>query len=57
MKDTSRSSEEAVNVHLGRKNVLHSELESKLVEYCVIRDQSCYELRHQDIKRMDFVWQ
>ena len=36
MKDTSRSSEEAVNVHLGRKTVLASELENKRAEYCVI---------------------
>ena len=36
MKDTFRSSEEVVNEHLGRKTVLPSELENKLVEYCVI---------------------
>ena len=54
MKDTSRSSEEVVNVHLGRKTVLPSDLENKLVEYCVIMDQSYYGLRRQDIKRMVF---
>ena len=59
MKDTSRSSEEVVNVHLGRKTVLPSDLENKLVEYCVIMDQSYYGLRRQDIKRMVFFfsWQ
>ena len=54
MKDTSRSSEEVINVHLGRKAVLPSELENKLVEYRVIMDQSYYGLRRQDIKRIDF---
>jgi len=54
VKDTSRSSEEVVNVHLGRKTVLPSELEAKRVEQCVIMDQSYYGLRHQDIKRMAF---
>jgi len=54
VKDTSRSSEEVVNVHLGRKTVLPSDLENKLVEYCVIMDQSYYGLRRQDIKRMVF---
>ena len=32
MKDTSRSPEELVNVHLGRGTVLPSELENKLVD-------------------------
>ena len=32
VKDTSRSSEAVVNVHLGRKTVLHCELENKLEE-------------------------
>jgi len=54
VKDTSRSPEEIVNVHLGRKIVLPSELENKLVEYRVIMDQSYYGLRRQDIKRIDF---
>ena len=54
MKDTSRSPEELVNVHLGRKTVLPSELENKLVEYCIIMDQSYDEQRRQDIKRMAF---
>ena len=54
MKDASRSSEEVINVHLGRKAVLPSELENKLVEHCVIMDQSYYGLRHQDVKRMVF---
>ena len=54
MKDTSRSSAEVVNLHLGRKTVLASEFENKLVKYCVIMDQSYYGLRHQDIKRMAF---
>ena len=54
MKDSSRSSEEAVNVHLRRKTVLPSEIENKLAENCVIMDQSYNGLRRQDIKRMAF---
>ena len=38
VKDTSRSPEELVNVHLGRRTVLPSELEDKLVEYCITMD-------------------
>jgi hypothetical protein len=38
VKDTSRSPEELVNLHLGRI-VLLSELENKLFEYCIIVDQ------------------
>ena len=45
VEDISRSSEEVVNMHLGRKTILPSELENKLVEYCVITDQSYYGLR------------
>ena len=37
-----RSSEEVVNVHLGRKTVLPSEHENKRAEYCVIMNQSYY---------------
>jgi len=51
---TSPSPQELVNVHLGRKTVLPSELENKLVEYCIIMDQSYYGLRRQDIKPMAF---
>jgi len=51
--DVSRSPEELVNVHLGR-TVLPSELESKLLEYCIIMDQRYYGLRCQDTKRTDF---
>ena len=54
VKDTSRSPEELVNVHLGRRPVLPSELENKLVEYCIIMDQCYFVLRRQDIKRMAF---
>jgi hypothetical protein len=50
VKDTSRSPEKLVNVHLGRRNVLPSELEYKLLEYCIIMDQRYYGLRRQDIK-------
>jgi hypothetical protein len=50
----SPSPQELVNVHLGRKTVLPSELENKLVEYCIIMDQSYYGLRCQDIKPMAF---
>jgi hypothetical protein len=35
VKDTSRSPEELVGVYLGRRTVLPSELENKLVEYCI----------------------
>jgi len=38
VKDTSRSSEELVNVHVGRRTVLPSEYENKLVEYCITMD-------------------
>ena len=54
VKDKSRSPEGLVNVHLGRRTVLPSELENKLLEYCIIMDQRCYGLRRQDIKRMAF---
>ena len=54
MKDTSRSPEELVNVHLERRTVLPSEFENKLVEYCIIMDQRYYGLRRQDIKRPPF---
>jgi hypothetical protein len=54
VKDTSRSSEDLVNVHLGRRTVLPSELENKVLEYCIIMDQRHYGLRRQDIKRMAF---
>ena len=40
-------------MNLGR-TVLPSELENKLVEYCIIMDQKCYGLRHQDIKCVAF---
>ena len=40
-------------MHLGR-TVLPSELENKLVEYCVIMDRNYYGLRRQDIKRTAF---
>jgi hypothetical protein len=54
VKDTSRSPEELVDVHLGRRTVLPSELENKLVEYCITMDQRYYGLRCQDIKHMAF---
>ena len=54
VKDTSRSPEELVNVHLGRRTVLPSELENKLLEYCVVMGQRFNGLRHEDIKRMAF---
>ena len=46
--DTSRSPEKLVNVHLGRKTILPSELENKRVEYCIIMNQSYDGLRRQD---------
>jgi hypothetical protein len=54
VKDTSRSPNELVNVHLGRRNVLPSEPENTLLEYCIIMEQMYYGLRRQDIKRMAF---
>jgi len=39
VKDTSRSVEELVNVHVGRRTVLPSELKNKLVGFCIIMDQ------------------
>jgi len=52
VKDISFSSEELVNVHLGRRTVLPSKLENKLLEYCIIMDQRYYGLRRHEIKRM-----
>ena len=52
--DVSRSPEELVNVHLGRRTVLPSEIENKLLEYCIIMDQRYHGLRRQDIKRTAF---
>jgi hypothetical protein len=54
VKDTSRSPEELVDVHLGRRTVLTSELKNELVEYCIIMDQRYYVLRCRDIKHMAF---
>ena len=54
VKDTSRSPEELVDVHLKRRPVLTSELKNKLVEYCITMDQRYYGLRCQDIKHMAF---
>jgi len=54
VKDTSLSPEELVNVHVGSRTVLPSELENKLVEYCITMDQRYYGLRCQDIKSMAF---
>jgi len=41
-------------VHLGRRAVLPSELENKLVEYWIIMEQRYYGLRRQDIKGVVF---
>jgi len=54
--DTSRSIEELVNVKLGR-TLLPSELENKLVEYCITMDQRYYGLRRHNIKCMLLSWQ
>jgi len=56
VKDTSRSVEELVNVKLGRI-LLPSELDNKLVQYCITMDQRYYGLRWHDIKHMLFSWQ
>jgi predicted SnoaL-like aldol condensation-catalyzing enzyme len=45
VKDASRSPEELVNVHWGRRTVLPSELENKLLGYCIIMDQRYCGLR------------
>jgi len=42
VKDTSLSPEELVNVHVGRRTVLHSELKNELLEYCITIDQRYY---------------
>ena len=47
VKDTSRSAEELENVHV-RRNVVPSELENKLVEFCITMDQRYYGLVRQD---------
>ena len=39
VKDTFCSPEEQVNVHLGRRSVLPSEFENKLLEHCIIMEQ------------------
>jgi len=60
VKDTTRSPEELEYMNLGRRTVLPSELENKLLEYCIIMDQKYYGLRCQDIKRKNawlFSWQ
>jgi hypothetical protein len=54
LNDPSRSPEELVNVHLGRRTLLPSAIENKLLEYCIIKDQRYYGLRRQDVKRMAF---
>jgi len=55
MKDTSRSPEELVNVHVGRSTVLPSELENELLEYCLTMDQIYYVWTEtSEHKRLDF---
>ena len=54
VKDTPRSTEELVNLHLGRRTAVPSERENNLVAYCIIMDQRYCGLRHQDIKHMAF---
>ena len=54
MKDRSLFPQELVNVQFGRRTVLPSGLENKLLESCIIMDQRFYGLRRQDIKRMAF---
>jgi hypothetical protein len=49
VKEIPRSSKELINVNSGRRTVLSSELEDKLVEYCITIDQS-----RQDVRRMAF---
>ena len=44
MKNTSRSPEELVNVHLGRSTVLPNKLVNKLVQNCIAMDQRYYGL-------------
>jgi hypothetical protein len=54
VKDRSRSPEELVNVDLGRRTVLPSELENKLAECCIIMEQRYCRLRREDIKSVAF---
>jgi hypothetical protein len=54
VKDTSCFPKELINVHLGRRTIVCSELENKLTEHCIIMDQRYYGLRRQDIKHMAF---
>ena len=54
VKDTSRSPEELLNVHLGRRIVLPREPENKFLEHCIIKDQRYYGLRRQDLKACFF---
>jgi hypothetical protein len=54
VKNTPCSPDELVNVQLGRRTVLPSEPENKLVEYCITMDQRYCGLRCQDIKLMAF---
>ena len=54
VEDTLRSPEELVNVHLGRRTVLPSEVENKFVEYCITMNRRYYGLRRQDIKGVAF---
>jgi hypothetical protein len=54
VKNTASSPEKLVNVQLGRRTVVSSELENKLVEYCIIVDQRYYGMRGQDIKYLAF---
>ncbi|KAJ4432782.1 hypothetical protein ANN_21421 [Periplaneta americana] len=50
----NRSPEELVDIPLGRKPVLPSELEEQLVQYCSDMEERFYGLRTQDIRRMAF---
>jgi hypothetical protein len=55
VKDTAPSPEELVKLAIRKKNCcVPSELDNKLVEYCIIVDQRCYGQRRQDIKYVAF---
>jgi len=56
VKDTSRTVGELLNVNFGR-TVLSSELENRLVEYCITMDQRYHGLKWHNIKRTLFSWQ
>lgn len=54
VKKTEEELEKLLEVPLGRKPVLPSEIEDELVEYCLQMEVSFYGLTARDVKRMAF---